>query len=151
MTGSRCGYGEGCRPGSVFAITFNNALDAKAFDSSRVKITPALAATVGVEGNTITVNGETKSDTRYVVTIPGSLRDEFGQTLGATAVETFDVGEATPAILSFSQSLTTTDPSATHPAVAITLGRAREPAGRRVRRESVALARLPERPLAVGE
>ena len=120
ITGSRCGYGEGCRPGSVFTVTFNNALDAKAFDGSKVKISPALAATIGVEGNTLTINADTKHDTHYVVRLPARLGDEFGQTLGATAVETFDVGEATPELVPFSQSLTTTDPSAAKPSVSVT-------------------------------
>ena len=35
VTDSQCGYGEGCRPGiRASPITFNNALDPKAFDSS---------------------------------------------------------------------------------------------------------------------
>ena len=42
VTDTQCGYGEGCRPGSGFTITFNNALDAKAFDSETVTIAPAV-------------------------------------------------------------------------------------------------------------
>ena len=120
VTNSQCGYGEGCRPGSVFTITFNNALDAKSFDSNRVKIQPALDASIGVAGNTLTINGATKRDTRYVVRLPASLRDQFGQTLATTVSQTFNVGEATPELMAFSQSLTTTDPSAKRPAVSVT-------------------------------
>ena len=116
----RCGYGEGCRPQSSFFITFNNTLDPKAFDQSEVKITPALAASIGVQGNTLTINGATKSDTRYVVQLPASLRDEFGQTLGAPQSKTFEVGEATPALIAFPRPLTTTDPSAQKPSVSVT-------------------------------
>jgi len=119
VTGIQCGYGAGCRPGTGFAITFNNGLDAKSFDESQVKITPALDATIGVEGNTLTVNGSTKRDTRYVVHLPASLRDQFGQTLGKAEGWPFDVGESTPALMAFPQSLTTADPSA-KPSVAIT-------------------------------
>ena len=71
-------------------------------------------------GNTLTINASTKSDTRYVVRIPGSLHDEFGQTLGASKLESFDVGEATPALMAFPHSLTTTDPSAKQPSVLVT-------------------------------
>ena len=42
VTDSRCGYGEGCRPGSVFSVAFNNSLDPKTFESSSVKIDPAV-------------------------------------------------------------------------------------------------------------
>ena len=77
-----------------------------------MKITPALDASIGVAGNTLTINGATKRDTRYVVHLPATLRDEFGQTLGKAEAWPFDVGEATPALMAFPQSLTTTDPSA---------------------------------------
>jgi alpha-2-macroglobulin len=120
VTDSRCGYGEGCRPGSVFTVTFNNSLDPKAFNSDLVKIDPPVAASIGVGGNTLTVNASTKSDTHYVVRIPASLRDEFGQTLGAARLESFDVGEATPALMAFPHSLTTSDPSAKQPSVSVT-------------------------------
>jgi len=120
VTGDQCGYGEGCRPGSVFTVTFNNALDPKAFDPGGVKILPALEASIGVEGNTLTVNAQTMRDTHYVVRLPASLRDQFGQTLGTNVVKTFDVGEATPELMPFQQSLTTTDPSAPQPSVSVT-------------------------------
>ena len=54
------------------------------------------------------------------MTIPASLRDEFGQTLGAPQTESFDVGELTPALMTFSRQLTTTDPSAKQPSVSVT-------------------------------
>ena len=119
-TDTNCGYGEGCRPSSSFSIRFNNSLDPKAFDQDHVKIEPAIAASIGVEGNTLTVNAATKSNTRYVVRLPASLRDEFGQTLGAPQAKTFNVGEATPTLMAFPRSLTTTDPSAKHPTVSVT-------------------------------
>ncbi|HTD49995.1 MAG TPA: alpha-2-macroglobulin family protein, partial [Acidimicrobiia bacterium] len=119
VTGIQCGYGDGCRPGSGFTVTFNNSLDAKTFDASQVKITPALNASIGVSGNTLTVNGATTRDTRYVVHLPASLRDEFGQTLGAAEGWPFTVGEATPTLTAFPQPLTTADPLA-KPSVSVT-------------------------------
>ncbi len=120
ITDSRCGYGDGCRPGSIFTVTFNNVLDAKAFDSSRVKIEPAVTSSIGVSGNVLTINADAKSNTKYVVHVPASMRDEFGQTLGAAQTETFDVGELTPSLTPFSGMLTTTDPSARKPSVSVT-------------------------------
>ena len=120
ITDSTCGYGEGCRPGSGFTITFNNALDAKAFDSETVTVAPPVSASIGVAGNVLTVNAATKANTRYTVRIPASLRDEFGQTLGASQTKSFDVGEATPTLTPFSRQLTTTDPSTPKPSVSVT-------------------------------
>ena len=122
VTSSQCGYGDGCRPGTGFTIVFNNALDSKKFDPKQVTITPApaLAAAIGVSGNTLTINAATKRDTRYVVHIPATLRDEFGQTLGTTTPEAFSVGEATPMLTAFPGQLTTTDPSAKRPSVSVT-------------------------------
>jgi hypothetical protein len=119
VTGIQCGYGDGCRPGSGFTITFNNGLDPKSFSENSVKVTPALDASIGVEGNTLTVNGSTTRDTRYFVHIPASLRDEFGQTLGSAEAWPFNVGESTPALMAFPQTLTTTDPAA-KPSVSVT-------------------------------
>ena len=112
VTDTQCGYGDGCRPGTGFTLTFNNALDPKAFQSKQVTITPAVAASIGVAGNMLTINAATKRDTHYVVHLPATLRDEFGQTLGAATTKSFDVGEATPALMPFPGRLTTTDPSA---------------------------------------
>ncbi len=120
VTGTQCGFFDGCRPGLGFTITFNNALDPKAFDSKQVTITPAIAASIGVSGNTLTINAATKRDTHYVVHLPASLRDEFSQTLGAATTKSFDVGEATPALMTFPGRLTTTDPEALRPSVSVT-------------------------------
>ena len=120
VTGTQCGYGSGCRPGTGFAITFNNSLDPKAFDGRTVKITPAVVASIGVAGNTLTIDAATKRDTHYVVHLPASLRDEFGQTLGAPRAEPFDVAEATPMLTPFPRQLMTTDPAAQRPSVSVT-------------------------------
>ncbi|HEV7524916.1 MAG TPA: alpha-2-macroglobulin family protein, partial [Acidimicrobiia bacterium] len=120
VTNAQCGFFDGCRPGLGFTITFNNALDPKKFDPKQVTITPALAASIGVSGNTLTINGATKRDTHYVVNLSASLRDEFGQTLGAATAKSFAVGEATPMLTPFAGRLTTTDPSAKRPSVSVT-------------------------------
>ena len=115
-----CGYGEGCRPGSQFTIEFNNALDVDAFDPDLVKIEPAVTATVGMYENTVVVDAATKANTTYTVQFPAELRDTFGQTLGADETVEFEVGRAAPALIGFSRELTTTDPMAERPTVAVT-------------------------------
>ncbi len=121
VTDTNCGYGQGCRPGSGFSVTFNNALDPKAFRPSAVKLEPAVpGASIGVSGNTLTMNGATKRNTAYKVTLPATLRDEFGQTLGAAHTETIRVGDFTPQLDGFTRRLITTDPFATRPTVSVT-------------------------------
>lgn len=121
ISSSACGYpGSSCRPGSPFEITFNNPLDEKAFDSNRVTITPKVSAAIGVAGTMLTINALTKAHTRYTVRIPATLRDQFGQTLGAVKTETFDVGDSEPSLTPFARELTTTDPSAPKPSVSVT-------------------------------
>lgn len=115
-----CGYGEGCRPGSQFTIEFNNALDVEAFDPDLVVIEPAVAATVGMYDNTLTIDAATEANTTYVVRLPAELRDVFGQTLGADETVEFEVGRAAPALIGFSRELTTTDPMAERPSVSVT-------------------------------
>ena len=68
-------------------ITFNNAPRPEGVRGEQVTITPAVAASIGVSGNTLTINAATKRDTHYVVHLPATLRDEFGQTLGAATTE----------------------------------------------------------------
>ena len=120
ITRSVCGYGEGCRPGSAFTITFTNALDAEAFDPDSVTIDPAVDAAVGVYSDTLVVNAGTKANTTYTVRLPAALRDAFGQTLGEHKTVEFEVGQATPALIGFPRQLTTTDPMAERPAVSVT-------------------------------
>jgi uncharacterized protein YfaS (alpha-2-macroglobulin family) len=121
VTGSTCGaLGEGCQPGSQFQVTFSNALDATAFDSSTITITPVVSAAIGVSDTTVTISAATKANTRYTVRFPATLRDQFGQTLGAPHTETFNVGAAQPALTPFAQQLVTTDPAAAHPTVSVT-------------------------------
>lgn len=120
VTESRCGYFEGCRPDGGFSITFNNALDAKKFDSKLVSISPALSTSIGTSGNVININAHTKRNTKYTVKISKELRDEFGQRLGADKTLTFNVGDASPTIVAYTKPLITTDPTAPKPSLAVT-------------------------------
>lgn len=78
-------------------LQFNNPLDAKAFQPAQVKVTPIIEGMkVAVYYNGITITGATKGRTTYTVTVDGSLRDMFGQTLGRSEQRTFNVGSALP-------------------------------------------------------
>ncbi|HEU4560653.1 MAG TPA: carboxypeptidase regulatory-like domain-containing protein, partial [Longimicrobium sp.] len=83
----------GCRPGDGFHVSFTNQLDERSFNRRMVTVTPAIPGMeVSVGGNGINISGDTRPQTRYTVRIDPALRDEFGQTLGPSQPQVFDVG-----------------------------------------------------------
>ncbi|HEX6626212.1 MAG TPA: hypothetical protein VF064_21020, partial [Pyrinomonadaceae bacterium] len=112
VNGQTCGWDARCTPFDEWQVNFTNPLDAQAFSKSQVRISPELPdAKVELYGNTIQVRGAKRGRTKYTVTIDGALRDEFGQTLGAPAVVTFNVGAADPTLFSTGDALVVLDPS----------------------------------------
>ncbi|MBS1789910.1 MAG: Ig-like domain-containing protein [Acidobacteria bacterium] len=112
LTEARCGWGDGCRPFTPFQLVFNNPLDAKAFQQTMVKLTPAIEGVkVGVFGNTIQISGATKGRTTYTVAIDAGLRDAFGQTLGRTVTRSFTVGDAYPMLSANGNGYVVLDPN----------------------------------------
>ncbi|MFL6283941.1 MAG: alpha-2-macroglobulin family protein [Pyrinomonadaceae bacterium] len=101
VTNHECGYNKRCSPRDNWSITFSNPLDREAFDPAQVKIEPEVPnATINVYGQTMYISGAKRGRTTYKVTLDSSLRDDFGQALGASAPLTFNVGAADPALLS---------------------------------------------------
>lgn len=85
-----------------------------------LQIEPALpGATVDVVGNTITIRGSSSGRTTYRVTVDGSIRDTFGQTLGEDTRLEFKVGSADPALIGPEQTLVTLDPASKKPILAV--------------------------------
>ena len=69
-----------CLPGT---LRFSNPLDEEAFDASQVQITPEIPGVqISASGDSISIRGRTQGATTYQVTVKGSLKDTFGQTLG---------------------------------------------------------------------
>ena len=66
-----------------------------------------------VYGNVIEINGATKGQTTYTVTISGKLQDIFGQQLGDDVRLPFKVGKAEPVLANPGQNFLTLDPSLT--------------------------------------
>ena len=96
MTGSHCNW-RTCAPLAPLHVQFANVIDQKAFDPSRVQVTPALDdMKVDVNGSSVTVRGRTKGRTKYTVTVAAGLKDRFGQSMERDAVATFDVRPAEP-------------------------------------------------------
>jgi uncharacterized protein YfaS (alpha-2-macroglobulin family) len=110
--------GDGNPPGYGWSLEFNNPLDEDAFDPAMVKIVPAIpGAQISVNGNYLSIAGQTKGRTSYTVTVPGSLKDAFGQTLGKPISHVFKVGPATPYLAGPQQNFVVCDPSASPRAV----------------------------------
>jgi uncharacterized protein YfaS (alpha-2-macroglobulin family) len=108
-----CSWGrDGCAPGSPLWIEMNNPID-EAFDPSTITVEPALEGQrVQVAGTSVTVFGDTRPGTSYAVTLPASLRDRFGQTLGASEVRRFQVGHAEPTLRGPGVDMLVLDPAA---------------------------------------
>ncbi|HEV2914136.1 MAG TPA: alpha-2-macroglobulin family protein [Pyrinomonadaceae bacterium] len=108
-----CGYGQPrCTPFDTWSITFTNPLDAEAFQSSNIRIEPEVAGVkTAVYGNTLNIEGYKRGRTIYKVTLSRSIRDQFGQTLGADVTVTFNVGPAPQTLGASGEGFVTLDPS----------------------------------------
>ncbi len=116
-----CNYGDAsCPPLAPLTIRFNNPLDTKVYKETMVKVDPAIpGASINVVGDTLTIQGETRGQTTYTVTVDGSIQDTFGQKLGKTAGLTFKIGSAQPALYGTGQSFITLDPASTKAAFSL--------------------------------
>jgi uncharacterized protein YfaS (alpha-2-macroglobulin family) len=113
ITEHRCGYDTNCSPFDTWTISFNNPLDAKAFEKSQVRVEPeAPGLRVQVLGQIIQIEGIKPGRTTYKVTIDGSLRDQFGQTLGKSQTLIFKVGSAPPVLTANGGEMVVLDPAA---------------------------------------
>jgi hypothetical protein len=113
VTAHRCGWRRECSPFDQWSITFSNPLDAEAFQQSQVRVEPEVAGMKAqLYANTLVVTGIKRGRTAYRVTLDSSIRDQFGQALGATAPLVFNVGPAPPALAASGGQFVVLDPSA---------------------------------------
>lgn len=107
-----CGWQRLCTPFEEWYIRFNNSIDPEAFDRSQLKIEPELPdAEVEVYGDSILIGGAKRPRTAYRVTIASTVKDAFGQMLGAPITVTFKVGAARRALFAPGDSLVVLDPA----------------------------------------
>lgn len=107
---------ENCPPFSPLTIEFNNELDAAAFNKEQLTFQPEIPGlTANVYGSTIYLQGQTSGRTTYTVTLSGSLRDIFGQTLGQDTELTFKIGPAEKNLIGPDNNFITLDPASTRP------------------------------------
>ncbi len=115
VEGSRCGWGRECPPRTPWTLSFSNPLDEAAFDLSALSVEPVLKGLKAeIHGSTLRLSGPSRGRTRYRVTLPASLTDRFGQTLGQAETVTFAVGSARPS-LSGPTGLVVLDPADARP------------------------------------
>lgn len=119
VTASGCG-GEPCPPGVGFGIELSNDVDLTAFDPSAISVEPAIRGFgITAFGRMLGVSGSTKAHATYTVTLPASLTDVFGQSLGRATPVKVTIGGADTVLESFSSLFTTLDPMAATPALTV--------------------------------
>jgi uncharacterized protein YfaS (alpha-2-macroglobulin family) len=116
-----CYYGNNqCVPLVPLFIRFNNPIDAKVYDPAMVQIQPELpGASVNIYGDTIQIQGTTKGQTSYTVTLSAALQDSFGQKLGKDTQVEFKVGSAEPVLYGAGGNFVTVDPQARQPVFSV--------------------------------
>ncbi|HEX8636859.1 MAG TPA: alpha-2-macroglobulin family protein, partial [Pyrinomonadaceae bacterium] len=110
-----CGWdsNKNCSPVEQWYLEFNNQIDPTNFSKESIKIEPALEnANIYPSGNLIFIQGYKKGRTTYKVTVDGSVKDVFGQTLGQTATALVKVGSAPVSLTSQGENMVVLDPSA---------------------------------------
>jgi alpha-2-macroglobulin len=115
ITKTYCSYesNPNCLWADDLNIQFNNKLyDREVIDASQIKVEPAIEnLKIGVSGNTLEISGYKKSRTKYKVTIPKTLKDEFGQTLTKNVVVRFETDADEPNIYTSVGEFVTLDPN----------------------------------------
>ena len=116
---------NGCYPGYYgIGVRFNNTLDPDTLDADDFSMTPQLPdAAISVRGRRLEFLGATAGDTVYKLVIPGTLGDEFGQTLGEPQTVEFHIDEARPQLLSQGGEFATIDPLGTRQTIPILVRR----------------------------
>jgi uncharacterized protein YfaS (alpha-2-macroglobulin family) len=105
-------YDNTCPPLTPFYIRFNNPLDTTVFGSDMLRVEPEIpGVSANVYSNSIEINGGTKGQTTYTVTISGKIQDVFGQQLGKDTRLTFRVGKAEPVLVNPGGNFLTLDPT----------------------------------------
>jgi len=107
-----CSWYDDCPPTAPWYIDMNNALAEAAFDAAAIQVEPSVPGLqIQQYGDSITIDGIKQGRTTYTVTLPSSLTDVFGQTLGKAKELTFQVGPAERTLYGPGKDLVSLDPS----------------------------------------
>jgi uncharacterized protein YfaS (alpha-2-macroglobulin family) len=110
-----CSYYDNkqCSPFENWYLQFNNPIDAEHFDKSMIKIEPPVEnLNIYPSGNYVYIAGFKKGRTTYKVTVDPSIKDVYGQSLGAPASATIKVGSAPRTLYSQGKNFVVLDPTA---------------------------------------
>lgn len=117
-----CAWGnkQPCQPLSPFSIEFNNPIDANVYTDDMLAIQPELpGVSVDIYGQYMQIQGASKGQTTYTVTVKGSIQDVFGQTLGKDVQLAFRVGSANPVLYRSGEAFVTLDPASKKPVFSV--------------------------------
>ena len=92
---ARCGWGDGCAPNDPWIVRLTNPIDPSSFEPADIELEPAQTGLrLQVWEDSLSLEGVKRGRTRYKVVLPDTLRDVFGQTLGAVEPLSFEVAPA---------------------------------------------------------
>jgi alpha-2-macroglobulin len=116
-----CAWSESpCRPLTPFTIDFNNPIDPAAYQEDFISIQPELpGASVNIYGDILEIQGASRGQTTYTISVSGDIQDIFGQKLGRDVRLTFRVGTAEPALFGPDRTFITLDPAASTPVYSV--------------------------------
>ena len=117
-----CNYrrNKNCTPFQTWYLRFSNSIDAKKFDKSMIKITPAVEGlNIYPSGRNVYIQGVKKGRTTYTVSVADSLKDVYQQSLVKSARVKIRVGSAPLSMYSQGGSMVITDPTTKKPSYSI--------------------------------
>lgn len=113
-------YGDNCPPLSPFYIRFNNPINEDLFEESLVTIDPEIpGVNIFAIGNTISIQGATKGQTTYRITLSADIQDVFGQKLDREERINIKTGKAEPQLIGPQKSFITLDPFSQKPELSL--------------------------------
>ncbi|MEQ1508128.1 MAG: MG2 domain-containing protein, partial [Myxococcota bacterium] len=107
-----CWYQEPCPPTAEWSIRFANPLDAAKTDVRAIRVSPEVPGlSVRVVGDSLQLGGAFVGRTAYTVTVPASVTDSWGQTLGHSEDVVFRVGPADKTLDATGDTMVVLDPA----------------------------------------
>lgn len=116
-----CSWGsKDCPPLTPLFIRFNNPLDPDAFQETFLDIEPEIpGVSTNIMGDRISIQGETKGQTTYSITVKADMQDKYGQKLGKDQVVKFKIGSAEKVLTGPNQNFITLDPASGDPVFSV--------------------------------
>ncbi len=117
-----CSYrrNKNCSPFQTWYLRFTNSIDAKSFDKSKIKITPAVEGlNIYPSGRNIYIQGVKKGRTTYTVSIDETIKDIYGQNLQEPARVKIRTDSAPVSLYSQGGNMVVLDPTMKKPSYSV--------------------------------